>query len=236
MKLISSMCFIISIIITASAFTYLKAYLVPENGTAVIYVPGSSHGGQPVTVKLPENMTAKQHEVLTFALKVAQDDGYKNPRYLQGILMQESHACAVKDFRVAGLTNKVGDRYFGCGQIKLAAARDVMRAYPTMWSYLDTRTDEELQARLILDNEFNIRVASKYALLMGINHDPARAITRYNLGEGGAQSVNPQDHHYTSGVKRHVDRLNVPAERRKLQSHNASTPEVSLQLARAERQ
>lgn len=221
MKLITSIIAVFAVAIAATSWKYAEPFIGVGTTVLTAVLPGKT--GR-LSVELPDKMSPKQFKLLNFAFEVAKEDGYKNPRYLQGILMQESLACDHKDYRVAGLSNKEGDRYFGCGQIKLAAAKDVMKKWPEMWDHLDSRTEEELQARLILDDQFNIRVASKYALLMGINHDPARAITRYNLGEGGAQGIDPKEHRYTTGVKKHVEKIksNVPPSSRKLQSKSPS--------------
>jgi hypothetical protein len=202
MKLVSSFCAALSILIGVTAWKYTEPF-ISQNGTTVIHAMSSDGklGNKPLTVKITEELSAKQHELLNFAFDVAKSDGIKFPQYLQSILMKESRGCDMKNFRVAGLTNKVGDRYFGCGQIKLAAAKAVMNSYPDMWKYLESKTDEELQARLILDDRFNIRVASKYAIMMGINENPDRAITAYNVGPGAVKNVDPGTHNYTRSVK-----------------------------------
>jgi len=96
-----------------------------------------------------------------------------------------------------------------------------------MWKFLNTKTDQELQARLIVDDEFNIRVTSKYALMMGINENPNFGITAYNLGKGGALNVDPEVFDYTRQVKDHALRIktstppkNVPQEKQRLESSN----------------
>jgi hypothetical protein len=71
-----------------------------------------------------------------------------------------------------------------------------------MWNLLDTKTDEELKARLILDDKFNVQVTSKYLLLMGINQNPDRGIAAYNVGIGAVNAINPSSHAYTLKVKR----------------------------------
>lgn len=220
MKLISATCAVLSIVVGIAAWEISKP-LVTQNGTTVIYAmnDGVKQGDKPFTVKLTEGLSAKQHELLNFAFDVAKSDGMKHPQYLQGILMQESRGCE-GNYRVAGLSNRAGDRYFGCGQIKLVAAKAVMNRYPDMWNYLESKTDEELEARLILDDKFNIRVSSKYALMMGINENPTKAITAYNLGPGGAQGVDPNQHAYTKSVKNHTVKLpkNVQGSSAKIQS------------------
>ena len=225
MKLISATCAALSIVVGIAAWNISKP-LISQNGTTVIYAmnDGTVKGDKPFTVKISEDLTAKQHELLNFAFEVAKSDGIKFPQYLQGILMQESKGCDMKNFRVAGLSNKPGDRYFGCGQIKLVAAKSVMNRYPDMWKYLESRTDEELEARLILDDKFNIRVSSKYALMMGINENPTKAITAYNLGPGGAQAVNPDEHGYTKSVKKFSATMkNVQGQSAKIQSSSRLT-------------
>jgi len=167
----------------------------------------NQNGSKPISIKLPDTLTKKQYEMLNFAYDVAKSDGYKEPKYLQGIIMQESKAGSMNSFRVAGLTNAIGNRYFGIGQIKLAAAKAVMSRFPEMWKHLDTKTDEELQARLIVDDQFNVRVASKYALIMGINENPTRALTAYNVGPGSVQTVNTSTHAYTQKVKAYSSQL-----------------------------
>jgi len=202
MKQLNILCIIFSIMV--GIFTW--SFLTPLNikGTAVIYSMSNDgkRGNKPATIIIPDDLNSKQQKLLSFAYNIAKQDGYKHPAYLQGILMQETRACSVKNYRVAGLTNKVGDRYFGCGQIKLVAAKYVLRNYPELWKYLDTKTDEELQAKLILDDEFNIRIASKFALSMGINDNPNKAITAYNRGSAGSELVDIDTFEYTNSVKR----------------------------------
>jgi hypothetical protein len=220
MKLISTTCAALSILIGVVAWKYTEPF-ISQNGTSVIYAMAADgkHGGKPFTTLISEELSIKQHELLNFAFEVAKSDGMKFPQYLQGILMKESRGCDAKSFRVAGLSNRVGDRYFGCGQIKLGTAKTVMNRYPEMWKYLESQTDEELQARLILDDKFNIRVTSKYAIMMGINEDPTKAITAYNLGPGGAKSVDPNTHGYTQSVKQMSNSLkNVQGKTTGIQS------------------
>jgi hypothetical protein len=168
---------------------------------------------------VPELLPIKQRQILTFAYQTAKQDGINQPAFLQGILMQESSVCNARHFRVSGLTNKPDDRYFGCGQIKLAAAQAVMRQFPSMWKYLETRTNEELKARLILDDRFNVRVTSKYILMMGINEDPDRAITAYNVGLGAVDKIDTDTFGYTNSVKNFSEKMKIP----KLSKKNIQT-------------
>ena len=202
MKLINAFYLSLSLLVGAASWKLLEP-TIAQNGTAVISSMSSDNqnGNKPISIKLPDNLTKKQFEMLNFAYDVAKSDGYKEPKYLQGIIMQESKAGSMNSFRVAGLTNAVGNRYFGIMQLKLAAAWDVMKLYPELWIGFDTKTDEELQARLIIDDKFNIRVGSKYLLLRGINKDPTFAISAYNQGDQGAKVVD-ETFHYTVKVKK----------------------------------
>jgi hypothetical protein len=153
-------------------------------------------------------LSSAQYELLSHAYKVAVQDGHKSPQIVQAILMQESKAGGIKNWRVSGMTNKPGDRYAGLCQIKLAAAKDVMKAYPDLWDRLDTRTNEELFARLVLDDNFNIEICSKYLLLMGVNTSPLRGIAAFNQGLGGVTKIhNVAEFGYTKGVVAYMKKL-----------------------------
>lgn len=222
MKIITTICVALSIVLGLATLNYTAPLIT--KGTAVIYsmTEDGKNGNKPLTTVVPDDLTNRQQNLLNFAYETAKADGYKHPSFLQGILMQESRACSVKNFRVAGLTNKAGDRYFGCGQLKLATAKAVLKQYPALWRYLDSRTDEEIQARLILDDEFNIRVSSKYCLMMGINENPSRAITAYNVGPAGVKNVDYETFDYTNSVKHYSEKVhhrkNIQAKTDELQS------------------
>ena len=232
MKLINTFYLSLVLLFGAASWKLLEP-IVAQNGTSVISSMSSDNqnGSKPISIKLPDNLTKKQFDMLNFAYEVAKSDGFKEPKYLQGIIMQESKAGSMNFYRVAGLTNAIGNHYFGIGQIKLAAAKAVMMRFPEMWKHLDTKTDEELQARLIVDDRFNVRVASKYALLMGINENPSKALTAYNVGPGGAQSVDPSQHEYTQKVKAHAERVkNIKVVNTGIQSED--TTQVATLVAR----
>lgn len=208
MKLISAVYVAAALGIAAFSWKYIEP-MVNRNGSSVISVmtADGKSGNQQLAMRLPDNLTKKQLDLLNFAYEIAKTDGIKHPQYLQGIIMQESHAGGLADYRVAGLSNREGDRYFGVSQMKLVAAKAVMQSYPEMWKQLDTKTDEELQAKLILDDKFNVRMGSKYLLIMGINKNPDYAILSYNQGPGGAKSRDASTWHYNLGVKKHMTQL-----------------------------
>lgn len=205
MKALSRTLAVLAIAVLAISYSILAPTISRTQSTVILAVKN----GVEVAMVLPDNTTTRQQKLLNFAYDIAKADGYKKPQWLQGIIMQESKAGGMREYRVAGLQNKVGDRYFGVSQIKLAAAKDVMGKHPELWKHLDTKTDEELQARLVLDDEFNIRVASKYALMMGINQNASRGITAYNQGAAGAVGIDSSTHHYNIGVERHVKNVQV---------------------------
>ena len=172
-----------------------------RNGTAVIAAKNQINGGKSYSILLPKELSQRQSELLSFAYVVAKEDGYKNPEYLQGLILQESGAGGSNNYRVAGDPVKKENQYYGVGQIKISAALDVLKNFPEMWGFLQTKTIEELQARLILDDHFNIRIASKYLLLMGVNKSANFALTAYNRGVGGAQEIiDHANFEYTKGV------------------------------------
>lgn len=220
MKALSATAFVISLALGYGAWSLVQPHVVGA-GTAVIAqkAPDGKQGGKPYTVLLPKHLTQHQLSLLNFAYEVAVKDGHKHPELVQGIIMQETRAGGIKQgepWRVAGISNPPSDRYFGIGQIKLPAAKDVMKRFPEMWQWLNTRTDEELQARLIVDDEFNIRMTSKYALIMGLNDRPGFAVVAYNKGQGGAQAVDIAGDDYGNKVKGHAEQLKrmAPAAKR----------------------
>lgn len=188
-----------------------------RNGTSVISAKNKVNGGKAYSTLLPQNLSPKQHELLSFAYVVAKNDGYKNPEYLQGLILQESNAGGSNNFRVAGDPIKKENQYYGVGQIKIAAALDVLKNFPEMWGFMQTRTIEELQAKLILDDHFNIRIASKYLLLMGVNKSASFALTAYNRGIGGAQNIiDHSQFEYTKGVVNYAASAAVKGVNKKL--------------------
>lgn len=150
--------------------------------------------------------TPPQQSLLDFAFDVARADGFKKPQWLPGIIWQESKAGTGLNWRVTG--DKEKDPNLGVAQITFRTAKAAVMKYPTLWTYLNTKTDDELKARLIVDDKFNVRVASKVILMAGINKDEYRAITIYNQGIGGAQAIeNPAEFGYTRAVAQHAERF-----------------------------
>ena len=166
-------------------------------------------------VTIPNKINEQQAILLKYAYEVAEADGHRDPSILQGLIWQESKAGGYPGYEVAGdeYGLKVGKRYYGIGQIKVAAARDVIRRFPADFIEFREMADEEIIAHLILDQEFNIRVASKYLWMMGHNETkkptfkrPSNyAITAYNRGLGNTYKTDYDNWHYTVSVHEHKD-------------------------------
>jgi hypothetical protein len=173
------------------------------HGTAVIAAKTSIKGGDKNTLVLPSNLTPKQGELLSYAYKVAKEDGHKHPEYFQGLIYQESKAGGMKGYEVAGqeFGLKPMERYYGVPQIKLAATKDVLKKYPFLGSF---RVDEEIIAKLMTDDKWAIRVGSKYLLMVGKDKSPESALVAYNKGEGGARGVDPSTNNYATSIIKHT--------------------------------
>lgn len=143
-----------------------------------------------------------EQPLTAYALQVAKADGHKHPRLLVGLIKVESSAGQGANYRVVKQgAGKQASIFYGAGQLTIGAAKEVMRRFPDLWNGFNTRTDEELKARLILDDQFNVRVASKYLLVMGVNKNPDKGVTAYNVGLGGVELVDYTTHEYTLKVK-----------------------------------
>jgi LysM repeat protein len=162
------------------------------------------------SVPLPEAPTRRQSALLSQAYQIAQQDGLRIPQLLQGILIQESKAGGMESYKVAGQEQGLPTnlRYYGVCQVKLAAAHDVLRQHPEMWTKFGfhTHTDEEVIAKLIDDDTFNLSVASKYLLILNQYgyHTAAALAVAYNRGPGGARGVDVHTDSYAGGVVQHI--------------------------------
>lgn len=178
-------------------------FLMPEPTANVVLAEKSSVilGGQAAVV-VPADLSVAQHQVLNVAYEIAKADGHKDPALVQGVILQETHAGGLASYKVAG--NK-GDEYFGLGQLKLGAVRDVMAKWPGLWTKykFQTRTDDELKANLILNARFNIECTSKYLRLLQLTYGftGRELVNAYNRGPGGVKAIDNSDFHYAIGVE-----------------------------------
>lgn len=193
------------LVITATAVygaAELFAMVPTAIGTAVIAekTVGGNFGGQ-AAILLPENLTSSQGRLLAEAYSIAKADGHKHPELVQAILLQETMAGGMKAYRVA---NAGPEAYFGVMQIKLGAAKDVLGVWPDLYKKfgLQTRADDEIKANLILNDNFNMAVASKYLLVLNkrYGYSGHALMVAYNKGPGGAQGVNPVDNDYAQSA------------------------------------
>jgi hypothetical protein len=158
-------------------------------------------GGQAVQ-PLPENLTPKQHQLLNMAYEIGKETGFKDPAIVQAVLLQETMAGGLKSYRVA---NPGKDAYFGPMQVKLAAARDVLKFWPELYvKYgFHTKEDDEVKANLILNERFNIDVGSRYLMILKKQYgfSGRELLNAYNRGPGGVRDVN-DTYHYAVGAER----------------------------------
>jgi hypothetical protein len=188
--------------------------IISNQPTVVISIPledGVAGGG--LSMNLPKNLSSKQIELLSMAYDIAKHDGHKYPQVLQGILLQETVAGSLASYKVAGqeFGLKTNERYYGITQLKLAATRDVLAKYPNMKSEFkfQSNTDEEVIAKLIENDRFNLSVASKYLMVLksaGYNTISQLALA-YNQGAEGAKGKDADTNHYSRGVLNHISNL-----------------------------
>ena len=183
----------------------------PKIGNSVIAPKTSKQlGGSGLAFAIPNGITDHQYDLLNSAYRIARDNGLKHPEILQGIVFQETHAGALDSYRVAGqeFGLKTNERYYGICQIKLKAARDVLKAHPELLEKYDfhTNTDEEVIANLILNDDFNLEIASLYLKIIADNYGNGKEfmIAAFNKGPGGAKNVDVGSLDYVKKVKQYI--------------------------------
>lgn|GEM_PF-2686717 len=147
-------------------------------------------------------LTAEQLDLLGMAYSIGyKDGGEAHAKLVQAVLLQETIAGQLG--RLGHLSAPLGKRSYGVMQVKVAAARDVLRRKPQLGYF---RTDEQLITSLITDDEFNIRIASSYLKFlrrnMGSDH---QALVAYNIGSNAARRVmDAADFKYVQNVERYL--------------------------------
>lgn len=170
----------------------------PESvATAVIgEKPTGSRLGNQVAVKLPKNISEKQAHLMRIAYEKGQQVGFKRPEIIQSLILQETLAGGLKQYKVA---NPGPEAYFGPAQIKLAATKDVLKRHPYLFEKYDfhTRTDDEIKANLILNEKFNIEVGALYLKLLQdvYKFEGRQLLNAYNRGPGGVKKVDNSFHY-----------------------------------------
>jgi hypothetical protein len=196
MRLVLS--FLTLVVLSILAATVITFQRIPQAvGTAVIAEkPNKVVGGQ-VAYVLPSNLTKHQYKLLNMAYELGKVHGLKNPEIVQAVLLQETLAGGLSSYRVA---NPGPEAYFGPGQIKLAAAKDVLARWPELYKKygFHTETDDEIRAHLILHDMFNIEVMTKYLVLLKTQYGftGAKLLQAYNRGPGGVTD----DHTYANNA------------------------------------
>lgn len=216
MKLSNFMLSLVAVVV-ASAAVFATAHTISTNPTTVISMPkedgADTVAGGGFAMKLPSNLSQRQAELLSMAYQIAKEDGHRYPQVLQGIILQETHAGELRKYKVAGqeFGLKTNERYYGVGQIKLSAAKDVLKRYPKLKEEFEFHTtmDEEIIAKLIEDDRFNLSVASKYLLILrAYGYDTIKQLAlAYNQGPGGARNHDSNTHHYSTGVMKYIQKL-----------------------------
>lgn len=187
----------------AAAAIFSSSSVMSTRSSAAISAVDES--GKRVSFALPESLSKRQRQVLSLAAEIARNHG-TNPQLLQGILLQESHAGDLRSYKVAGqeFGLRTNERYYGVAQIKLMTARHVLSEYPSLRKQFQfqTNTDEELLAKLIENDEFNITVASRYlSILKTLGYSSLSELAvAYNRGPTGAKGVDASSHAYSVGV------------------------------------
>jgi len=147
-------------------------------------------------------LTPEQMQLLAMAYDIGYRDGGKtHARLVQAVLLQETIAGQLG--RLGHLTAPLGKRSYGVMQVKVVAARDVLRKHPEFGSF---NSDEQLITRLITDDEFNIRVASSYLkFLRRLTRSNHQALVAYNIGMHAARRVlDAAEFKYVRKVERYL--------------------------------
>ncbi len=157
-------------------------------------------------------LTSEQMSLLKLAYEVGfEDGGHEHAELVQAILMQETIAGLLG--RMGHMTAPVGKRPYGVMQVKVTASRDVLNEYSEFGQF---RADEELIVKLLSDDEFNIRIASKFLLQLsnrvGLTE---RALVAYNIGLRSSYRIDaPQSFKYVVHTKSRLEDVVRPFNHR----------------------
>lgn len=215
MKLSLSLLSLVATIVVMTATGLFKT-ATNSVGTAVIATKSDKQMGGSFAQLIPENLSTKQNTNLNNAYQIAKEDGHKNPELLQGIILQETKAGGMKSYAVAGQDQglKMGERYYGLGQIKLSAAKHVLSKYPELRDEFNfqTKTDDEIIAKLIENDKFNLAIASKYLKILKDDHgfkDDASLAGAYNQGPSGSKKHIAEAQAYAHSVMKFMQSVKL---------------------------
>ena len=135
-------------------------------------------------------LTDEQAQLLQTAYDIGlADGGPKQAELLQAVLLQETIAGQLG--RIGHMTAPVGKRSYGVMQVKVSAARDVLRHNRSLGRF---PSDEQLIVALMTEDAFNIRIASKF--LMHLKQKTAStdaALVAYNIGLRASRKIHRPD-------------------------------------------
>ncbi len=158
-------------------------------------------------------MTQEQIDLMKLAYRIGfADGGEEHAELVQAVLLQETIAGHLG--RIGHMSAPVGKRSYGVMQVKVSAARDVLRKFPDEFGRF--RSDEELIARLLTDDEFNIRMGSKFLLRLRPHIETTeQLLVAYNIGLSASRKVEEAEKFkYTRRTRRNLERVVRPFNRR----------------------
>jgi hypothetical protein len=148
------------------------------------------------------------------------DGGHEHGEMLQAVLLQETIAGQLG--RIGHMTARVGLRSYGVMQVKVSAARDVLRKNKELGRF---RADELLIAELLTNDKFNMRVASKFLMyLKSKTKSYTKALVAYNIGLRASRKISqPNKFKYFVRTQRNLAAVVRP--------FNQRFADISVQLA-----
>ncbi len=153
-------------------------------------------------------LTAEQVYILKMAFDIAyQDGGLQHAKLIQGMLLQETLAGLLG--RIGHMSAPIGKRSYGVMQVKVTAANDVLGRHAFLGEF---SSDEELITHLIVDDAFNLRVASKHFLYLRTKtKTDAHALLAYNIGlRASRRYSNHKSFRYVKRVSRYSRQIAKP--------------------------
>ena len=153
-------------------------------------------------------LTDEQLNLLQTAYAIGYEDGgVEHAELLQGVLLQETIAGQLG--RIGHMTAPVGKRSYGVMQVKVSAARDVLRKHKEFGRF---RSDEALIVALMTDDELNMQMASKFLLFLKqkTKSDEA-ALVAYNIGLRASRKIaSPDSFKYVVRTQRNLKEIVQP--------------------------
>ena len=166
-------------------------------------------------------LTPEQIRLLSMAYAIGfKDGGHEHGEMLQAVLLQETIAGQLG--RIGHMTARVGLRSYGVMQVKVSAARDVLRKNKELGRF---RADELLIAELLTNDEFNMKVASRFLMFLERKTKSyTKALVAYNIGLRASRKIKqPNEFKYVVRTQRNLAAVIKP--------FNLRFADISVQLA-----